>query len=79
MTDQRAIETYQYKAGQRIHLDDIYDIMGLAGGRWWVRDNPDDDLCEKLRVVEDITIEIIVTRRPNTSVTGGAERTESDE
>jgi hypothetical protein len=56
--------TFRFKKGQQLHLDEIYDIQGLAGGHWWERDEP-DEYCDDLHIVEDITIKIVVTRKSN--------------
>jgi hypothetical protein len=60
-----AIEIYKFKKGQKLHLDDIYMIQGLAGGKWW--DAPDcassDESDEEVTILEDIEIQITVTRR----------------
>lgn len=28
-------DKYRFKQGDTLHLDDIYNISGLAGGDWW--------------------------------------------
>ena len=61
-------ETHKFKRGQKLHLDDIYDIQGLAGGSWWTGDDPNDDdgnQGELVEIVEDITITITVSRPAN--------------
>ena len=63
------VETYKFKKGQVLHLDDIYLIQGLADGKWWTASDPHDDEAsdrgEIVTIVEDITIKIIVTRKGN--------------
>lgn len=59
-------QTYKFKKGQELHLDQIYDIMGLAGGRWWTADDPHlegGSGGEDVTILEDITIKITVTRK----------------
>lgn len=28
-------EKYEFRKGEKLHLDTIYDIQALAGGDWW--------------------------------------------
>lgn len=35
-------ESYTFKKGQVVTLDDIYAIQGLAGGDWWDADSPNE-------------------------------------
>lgn len=57
-------EKHSFKKGQQMHLDEIYDIQGLADGDWWDFEGevgifgPDDDI----KIVEDIEITITVKR-----------------
>ena len=58
-------ETHKFKRGQKLHLDEIYEISGLAGGNWWTADDPYDSEGsggEEVEITEDITIEVIVSR-----------------
>ena len=59
-------ETFKFKKGQKLHLDQIWDIMGLAGGNWWYADDPADpggSAGEDVTIIEDITIKVTVDRR----------------
>lgn len=55
-------ETFRFKKGQPIHLDDIYEIQGLAGGQWWQPADGEPEDSDRIVCVEDITIKITVTR-----------------
>ena len=54
----QSTEKFKFTKGQRIHLDDIYNIQGLGtdDGEWWESDKDDGD---ELVVIQDI--EIIIT------------------
>ena len=55
-------ETYKYKKGQVLDLDEIYNIQGIAGGDWWdAGDLADGDAGEEVVIVKDITIRITIT------------------
>jgi hypothetical protein len=61
----KTTETHKFKRGQKLRLDDIYLISGLAGGKWWTTDDPfeaDGNQGEEVEIVEDITITITVSR-----------------
>lgn len=51
-------EIHIFKKGQKLQLDDIYNIQGLAGGDWWRRENLNDDCDENIVITRNITIEI---------------------
>jgi len=34
-------QKFEFRKGQKLHLDDIYDIQGLAEGDWWEVDYTD--------------------------------------
>ena len=64
----KTTETHKFKRGQKLHLDEIYHIQGLADGKWWTSDDPNDDdgnQGEEVEIVEDITITIIASRPSN--------------
>ena len=49
-------EQYKFTKGQRLHLDDIYFIQGLAGGNWW---EPDDkEGSDSITITKDVKIRI---------------------
>lgn len=58
----KTTNTYKYKKGQEVHLDDIYDISGLAGGDWWAKIKEETqiktDLSDDCRITRDIEIKI---------------------
>ncbi len=54
---ERKTETYKYREGQQLHLDEIYEIQGLANGDWWDHDHDDSD---DIHVTRDVTIVITV-------------------
>lgn len=62
----KSTETYSFTKGQKVHLDDIYFVSGLAGGDWWDPDKEsptytgDDGGDDDLIITRDINIEIIV-------------------
>lgn len=61
----RTKEIHEFKKGQKVHLDDIYEIQGLAEGKWWKAVDPFDALDEsedEVTITEDIKITIIVER-----------------
>ena len=47
--------THKYKKGQKLVLDYIYDIQGLAGGNWW---EPVVEGGEEIIIVKDVEIVI---------------------
>jgi hypothetical protein len=51
-------EQYIFKMGQKVHLDEIYEIQGLGGGDWWERKDLNNDFDEDLVITRDITITI---------------------
>ncbi|MEQ8504639.1 MAG: hypothetical protein RIB80_04885 [Rhodospirillales bacterium] len=55
-------ETFKFKKGQRLHLDDIYFIQTLGGGDWWQPAEGEREDSDNIVCVEDITIEISTTR-----------------
>lgn len=63
--------TYKFRKGQKLHLDEIYDIQGLGHevvGKWW---EPDDgNGGEEVTITKDVEFTVTV-RTPNR----GAERT----
>ena len=62
----KTTETHKFKRGQKLQLDEIYEISGLAGGKWWTADDPHDDGGsggEEVEIVEDIAITITVVRK----------------
>jgi hypothetical protein len=63
----KTTETHKFKRGQKLRLDDIYMIQGLAGGKWWTA--PDCSISEEsdedVTITEDITITITVSRPAN--------------
>jgi len=54
-------EKYEFKKGQKLHLDEIYFIQGLGGGVWWEHINEDTD--NDVIIIMDITIEITITKK----------------
>lgn len=48
--------TYSFKKGEKLHLDDIYDIQGVDGGEWW---KPTDDSGDEIVITENINIVIV--------------------
>jgi hypothetical protein len=58
-------ETHKFRKGEKIHLDEIYAIQGLAGGQWWQREDGEDELSDDLIITETITITITVDRKAN--------------
>ena len=69
----KTTETHKFKRGQKLMLDEIYTISGLAGGQWWTADDPSDargDGGENVTIVEDISITITVARPSNRESTG---------
>ena len=56
-------KVYKFKAGQKLSLDDIYDIQGLGGGAWW--EHIADDMDGQIVITRDITITIIVEQGNN--------------
>jgi hypothetical protein len=62
----KTTETHRFTKGQKLRLDDIYAISGLAGGKWWTAADPFDDggdRGETVTITEDITITISATRK----------------
>jgi hypothetical protein len=58
-------DIYVFAKGQKLHLDDIYTIQGLAGGNWWTADDPNKeggDAGEIVTITENIVIKVKVTR-----------------
>jgi len=54
-------ETHEFKRGQKLRLDDIFHLHGLAGGKWWMAaDYLDNDA---VTITEDITIIITAIRK----------------
>jgi len=51
--------TYEFRKGQRLRLDQIYIIQGLANGDWWEKDG--DDLSEDIIIIRSIKIEIKIS------------------
>jgi hypothetical protein len=49
---------YSFCKGEKLHLDDIYMVQGLAGGKWW---EPVTDEGDDIVIVENVTIDIITT------------------
>lgn len=51
-------QTYEFKKGQEMGLDDIYNIQGLGSGHWWhpISEEFDDTVV----IVKDIKITIII-------------------
>jgi len=47
-------EKYTFKKGVKKHLDDIYNIQGIANGDWW--DHIDDNNGDDIIITRDITI-----------------------
>jgi hypothetical protein len=37
-------DVYNFKKGDRYHLDDIYEVQGIGGVHWWEPDDDDSDL-----------------------------------
>lgn len=71
----KTTETRKFKRGEEVHLDEIYDIQGLAGGKWWTRRDGEDDDSDLLVITETITITITASRPsnancPSTGATG---------
>ncbi len=71
--EQKIIEKYKYKKGEKLHLDGIYNIQDLGGGKWWKHqsvknkytnkhDGMATDMNDDIVITEDIEIEIIITR-----------------
>lgn len=59
--------TYKFKRGQRVSLDQIYTIQGLAGGDWW--DKADDDGKPSRDYEFDLSEECIITRNIEITIT----------
>jgi hypothetical protein len=57
----RAREVYKFKKGQKLSLDSIYVIQGLADGNWWEKEGG-DDMSENIICTDNIKITIIVER-----------------
>jgi hypothetical protein len=52
---------YKFTKGQVVHLDDVYDILGVIPGDTYEQDdpaNPHGDRGESLRFVKNIEIKI---------------------
>lgn len=49
-------QKFNFKKGQLIHLDTIYDIQGLAGGDWW--EHCDNDIGDDLIITKNVSITI---------------------
>jgi len=66
-TKKPKISVWEFKKGQRLHLDTIYTIQGLGGygGNWWSSvdedGNPDDGASDEIIILRDIRIEIRIT------------------
>lgn len=54
-------ETYSFTKGEKVQLDDIYNIQALAGGNWWEREDGEDELSESLIITRTIKIKITWT------------------
>lgn len=52
-------DVYDLKKDDRLCLDQIYTIQGIAGGDWWERIG--DDLSENIRITRNIKITITWT------------------
>ena len=70
---EKLTERYTYTKGEKLHLDGIYNIQGLGGGKWWENQSVKDkytgkydenstELNDDIVITEDIEIEIIITR-----------------
>jgi hypothetical protein len=51
--------TYVFRKGQRLWLDQIYIIQGLANGDWWEKEG--DDFSEDIIITRSIKIEIKIS------------------
>lgn len=65
MAGKRTVQTYEFKRGQKLSLDDIYFVQGLAGGDWWDAPDPLDrpdgkDRSEEVTIKRSIRITIII-------------------
>jgi hypothetical protein len=60
MPRKRTVETHEFRKGQKLTLDEIYNIQGLAGGNWWTAPDPADGAAneEEVTITRDITIRI---------------------
>lgn len=53
-------ETFTFKKGEKIHLDEICDIQGLGDGEWWEHENHDCGVpSDEIRILNDVKIKII--------------------
>lgn len=57
---------YQFRKGQRLHLDDIYHIQGMGSG-WWEKTG--DDLPEYDKDEIDLSESIVITRDVKITIT----------
>jgi len=60
-------ETHKFTCGQKLHLDDIHHIQGVAGGKWWTAPDFFEDRhsdYDEVTITEDITITITAVRKP---------------
>lgn len=65
MPRKKHIVTREFRKGQKLHLDDIYDIQGIGcgpefGGQWWSHDN-EATSGDDITVTRDITIRIEIS------------------
>lgn len=45
---------YNFKKGDKIHLDSIYPIQGIAGGTWW--DHVESEISDDCIITKNIEI-----------------------
>lgn len=57
--------TYRFRKGEQYHLDEIYEINGIANEHnWWKADDPSDESGtsgEEITITKNIEIKITVT------------------
>ena len=62
-------EKYIFKKGEKTHLDCIYEIQGLAGGKWWehetiinkdsgIKDDESTEINDNIYITRDIEITV---------------------
>jgi hypothetical protein len=63
MAKVKSVKVYTFVKGEQKHLDEIYMIQGLCGGKWWKHRRPGNLLeglpSDEIIITRNITITII--------------------
>jgi len=51
-------DSYKFKKGERLHLDDIYNVQGIGGNDWW--DHEDGEESCEIIITRDVHFEITI-------------------